>query len=288
LGLSLLGFLKTSHSCDVYNAYFKNIVNEKKNIDTHGPLSLSSLKNLYEQSLDELERVKKIHKKVVPVRKERFKNISLYSKFWAGTSSGGEVFDMIKCGDHHVIVILASFKSYLGTSILLKNIHELSLKESISKEVLEDFLEDFVNDCREIDIVGEDYQSLQIDLLSFDMSTLKLDIYHFGSSCMIINDKVIAENNCFLLNENNFEQCHINTMLSRGDRMVYFSPGSTFELGRSKINYQELTAELKDENAESFLHEAMFKLRKSTKNDYLEKDTSLLIFEVNNNALIKM
>ena len=287
-GERIAGFLNYDDKAEVYKSTFDRIINQNISYVAAEGMSVEELKDFYNESLKELERVKKIHKNVVPIRKEHFKNISLYSKFLPGFKSGGEVFDMIQCGNS-IVIALGAFESYLGASVLLKNLYDLSNHHEIQKTNLEDFLENFVNDCRDIEIIDkDDFIKLQLDLICFDMSSLDMTTYHFGGGNLFLNENKVFEGNEFIVNENNFSPAHLSLKLKRNDRLVFFSPGFMNALKNNNTEIKSLIDDLVSFKSEEALNEAMFVIKKGIKDSFLDRDASILIFEVNNHALVKI
>lgn len=287
-GPNLLGYLNTDDNINLYKSFFSEIL--ENNVSTSGEekISKEALKLLYEQSLNELERIKKIHKKIVPVREEKLKNLYICSKFSAGLSSGSEFFDMIK-NEEEIVIVLSSFKSYLGTSIILKNLESIRDASSINEELIEDFLEEIANDCRDVDIIdSENHESFQFDLLHVNLNKMCLVVYHFGKSQALLNDTFLFRKNELIVNENNFEISKIKSSFSHGDRFYYISPGATSELLSSKVDIRDIINKCGDVSITETLNECMYHLKKNSVNDFLKHDSSLLFLEVSKNAIIEI
>jgi hypothetical protein len=287
-GPNLLGYLNSEDDISLYRGFFENIL--EKNVDFDGGETISKevLRTLYEQSLNELERIKKIHKKMVPIREEKLKNLYICSKFSAGLSSGGEFFDMIK-KDEEILIVLSSFKSYLGTSIILKNLENLRDTAQITDVLLEDFLEEIANDCRDVDIINsENHELFELDLFHLNLNKMSLTSYHFGKSQGLLNDKFLFCGNDLIVNENNFEISKMKSNFKHGDRFFYFSPGATSELNETSTDIKEVIKKCSDVTITETLNECMYHLKKNSINDFLKNDSSLIFFEVSKNAIIEM
>ena len=67
---------------------------------------------------DSLKSVQKISKKIIPIRKEKIKGITISSKYIAGLDSGGEFFDLNK-GENQLTIFLSSVNSYSLSTFFL-------------------------------------------------------------------------------------------------------------------------------------------------------------------------
>ena len=287
-GPNLLGYINTEDEVVQYRGFFKEIIENSTDFDSNETISKEALKALYEQSLNELERIKKIHKKMVPIREEKLKNLYICSKFSAGLSAGGEFFDMIK-KEEEVLIVLSSFKSYLGTSIILKNLEVLRESKKITDELIEDFLEEIANDCRDVDIIdSEDHELFEFDLLHINLNKMSLTAHHFGKAQGLVNDQFLFDANKLIVNENNFETSKTRSSFLHGDRFFYISPGATAELSDSDIDIRKIIKKCSDVSITETLNEFMYHLKKNSTNDFLKNDSSLIFFEVNKNAIIEM
>ncbi len=248
------------------------------------------LGKVLEQSLLELQRVKKLHEKVVPMRQEKIKSVTVYSKFAAGFSSGGEFFD-IKKSEKELIVMLTSTKSYVASSVILGHFEEFQKSGNASKEGIEDFLENLIDECRSLDLIDrDDYELLQLDIIRVDLRTYEYEGFHFGKGCYYSDGVKKIPSNTLPINENSFEESYFHGVLRRGQKLIYVSPGA-FQ------NYSEKGQEGKIETvileqfkngAREILNEAFFQLKKDNEEDFLKYDASIIYLEVDPNAFIQV
>ncbi len=248
------------------------------------------LGKVLEQSLLELQRVKKLHEKVVPMRQEKIKSVTVYSKFAAGFSSGGEFFD-IKKSEKELIVMLTSTKSYVASSVILGHFEEFQKNGNASKEGIEDFLENLIDECRSLDLIDrDDYELLQLDIIRVDLRTYEYEGFHFGKGCYYSDGVKKIPSNTLPINENSFEESYFHGVLRRGQKLIYVSPGA-FQ------NYSEKGQEDKIETvileqfkngAREILNEAFFQLKKDNEEDFLKYDASIIYLEVDPNAFIQV
>ena len=94
------------------------------------------LNSLVGLKLKELNRVKKLHEKMVPIREEGVRGLNILSKFAAGEGPGGEFLDIIPSGNK-VALVLSSTSSYIISTVILGLIDAFKTKGDISLKGLE-------------------------------------------------------------------------------------------------------------------------------------------------------
>lgn len=289
---NLLGFIDIGRPPLLHAPWFKRIVLESKILGTGAEVGAGQvhLGKILEQSLIELQRVKKIHERVVPVRHEKIKSVHLYSKFAAGYSSGGEFFD-IKKDEHQLIVIVTHAKSYVASSIVLNHFEEFQKLKNVTRETIEDFLENLIDECRELDLIDRDEpETLQLDLLRLDLRTFEYEGYHFGHGAYFSNGQKLSNENERALNENFFEEAHYEGSLQRGEKLIYASPGVllNFDLRTEKELLNKIVREQIQNGPREVLNEIFFQLKKNNEEDFLKYDASVIYLEVDANAFIQV
>ncbi len=248
------------------------------------------LGRVLEQSLLELQRVKKLHEKVVPIRQEKVKSVTLYSKFAAGFSSGGEFFDLKK-SDKEIVIMLTSTKSYVASSVILGHFEEFQKNGDSSKEGIEDFLEELIDECRSLDLISrDDYKLLQLDIIRLDLRTYEYEGFHFGKGCYYSDGVKKIASNTLPINENSFEESYFHGVLRRGQKLIYVSPGAfqNYEEKQQEDKIETVILEQFKNGAREILNEAFFQLKKDNEEDFLKYDASIIYLEVDPNAFIQV
>ncbi|MBC98668.1 MAG: hypothetical protein CME63_13035 [Halobacteriovoraceae bacterium] len=248
------------------------------------------LGKVLEQSLLELQRVKKLHEKVVPMRQEKLKGVTVFSKFAAGFSSGGEFFD-IKKSEKELVIMLTSTQSYVASSVILGPFEEFQKNGDSSKEGIEDFLENLIDECRSLDLISrEDYELLQLDIIRLDLRTYEYEGFHFGKGCYYSDGVKKISSNTLPINENSFEQSYFHGVLRRGQKLIYVSPGAfqNYAEKGQKDKIETVILEQFKNGAREILNEAFFQLKKDNEEDFLKYDASIIYLEVDPNAFIQV
>lgn len=287
----LLGFLDISQPSMIHVPLFRRLIFENKVLGNgEGEDGQAHLGKILEQSLVELQRVKKLHEKVVPLRHEKIKNINLFSKFAAGYSSGGEFFD-IKKDEKQIVILVTHAQSYVASSIVLSHFEQFQKLRDVNKEKIEDFLEELIDECRELDLIDRDTpEALQLDILRLDLRTFEYEGYHFGNGAYFSNGAKLSNENKRALNENFFEEAHYEGVLERGEKLIYASPGVIQNfVSRDEHNLLEKVVEQQYSNGpREILNEIFFQLKKNTDEDFLKFDSSVIYLEVDAHAFFQV
>lgn len=287
----LLGFLDVSQPGMIHVPLFRRLIFENKVLGNgDGEDGQAHLGKILEQSLIELQRVKKLHEKVVPLRHEKIKNINLYSKFAAGYSSGGEFFD-IKKDEKQVIVLVTHAQSYVASSIVLSHFEQFQKLKDINREKIEDFLENLIDECRELDLIDRyTPEALQLDIIRLDLRTFEFEGYHFGNGAYFSNGVKLSNENKRALNENFFEEAHYEGILERGQKLIYASPGVIQNFNSKNENglLEKVVEQQYSNGPREILSEIFFQLKKNTDEDFLKFDSSVIYLEVDAHAFIQV
>jgi hypothetical protein len=245
---------------------------------------ISSFESFYEK---EVKILKNLHKKLVPLRKEKIKGAFISSKFLAGLGSGGEFFD-IKKDEGQVIIYLTSSNTYFLSSLCLSFFDELKKIKNIKKENLLDF---FSLIEKNIINTKQENLKLQLGLFVLDLNTYKLWGFNFGKTFMKSTKNKSIMGNDYFLSKRFWEKSFFTLNLERSEKLFIFSPG--FRKCSSKLlNEGQINKILEDrghEESDDLLTEFFFQIKKeSIERDFLEFDSSVLCLEVDNNAIMQI
>lgn len=248
------------------------------------------LNEMVNLSLGELQRVKKIHEIVVPLRSEKVKGLCVSSKFAAGESSGGEFFDLVK-GDSEILVLLTSSKSYVASSIILSHFELLREKKESNKAIMSSFLEDLINELRDLDLLDRSKpDQVQASILRVDLKTMTIEGFSFGKCQISSTSRSISIENNHPMNENFFDKAFFQFKMERGESLAIFSPGvqENFRENGSSEKISEIVSEKLDEGAREFLDEIFFHLKRNLDGDFLKHDASVIYLEVDPHVIIQV
>lgn len=237
---------------------------------------------------DSLKSVKKISKKIIPIRKEKIKGITISSKYIAGLDSGGEFFDLNK-GENQLTIFLSSVNSYSLSTFFLGFYESVKKLGVVNRDSLTELFGSIENELNGL-LVTPDLRA-EITVLVVDLVTYKLWGINFGQVVLKsnMNGHIVGNNNrpsC-----ENLKNSEISLQLKRGEKILIISPGylkcseDVFEKNKL-LSYIE-NLEGKDNN--EILSELFFQVKKNNlSSDFLKCDSSILCLEVDPNAIMQV
>tara|TARA_Y100001954_G_C15767023_1_gene582323 strand:- start:133 stop:1290 length:1158 start_codon:yes stop_codon:yes gene_type:complete len=237
---------------------------------------------------DSLKSVQKISKKIIPIRKEKIKGITISSKYIAGLDSGGEFFDLNK-GENQLTIFLSSVNSYSLSTFFLGFYESVKKLGVVNRDSLTKLFGSIENELNGL-LVTPDLRA-EITVLVVDLVTYKLWGINFGQVVLKsnINGHIVGNNNrpsC-----DNLKNSEISLQLKRGEKILIISPGylkcseDVFEKNKL-LSYIE-NLEGKDNN--EILSELFFQVKKNNlSSDFLKCDSSILCLEVDPNAIMQV
>ena len=237
---------------------------------------------------DGLKSIQKISKKIIPIRKEKIKGITISSKYIAGLDSGGEFFDLNK-GENQLTIFLSSVNSYSLSTFFLGFYESVKKLGVVNRDSLTKLFGSIENELNGL-LVTPDLRA-EITVLVVDLVTYKLWGINFGQVVLKsnMNGHIVGNNNrpsC-----ENLKNSEISLQLKRGEKILIISPGylkcseDVFEKNKL-LSYIE-NLEGKDNN--EILSELFFQVKKNNlSSDFLKCDSSILCLEVDPNAIMQV
>ncbi|ATH09061.1 hypothetical protein BIY24_14245 [Halobacteriovorax marinus] len=229
-----------------------------------------SIEKVMSAAINELQRVKEIHEKLVPIREESFKGMSATSKFAAGESAGGEFFDIIS-SDTEMLLLLARSRSYLVSSIVMNQFDELRSNSTFSDEKIDQFIKS-LNLEVENSKVKEDKRKLDILFVRVDLKKMISRVWKSGNCELLIDGK-------------NMEESEFS--IERGQKLFVLSSG-LLENAPGKVSLLSTVKENVSKSRREILDEVFYNLKKEKSSMFLSHDATMIIFEVNKNAIIQI
>ena len=263
---------------------FNYILKDTLNFETTSEINkrLSTFETFYEK---DLKSIKNLHKKLIPLRKEKIKGILISSKFLAGMASGGEFFD-IKKEEGQLVVYLTSANSYYLSSLCLGFFDHLKKTIITKKEDLFDYF-GFVE--KSILSAKQSNLKLQIGVFIIDLSTYKLWGASFGKTFFKSTKTNFLKGNDYFLSREHFDKSFFSFSLERSEKVFIFSPG--FKKSSCKLlNDGQINKILEEgENSDDLINEFFFQIkRENLESEFLEFDSSILCLEVDSNAIMQV
>lgn len=290
---SLFKFLKGVIDMDQpygFNAPMLNSIyqQEEEKLATLPSLT-QDVDEVLEQSLADLQRIKKIHERLVPVRQESAKGLTITSKFGAGESAGGEFLDIVQ-GDKECLVLLSSSKSYVVSSIVLTHFEFFRDKKHFSLDDLQKFLKELSNDLADRDFFDSDERLLDSFIARVDLKKMAIEGYCFGNFEVMRTSGNNVQGNDLPFDEMFFEKAYFNFRLERSEKLLIVSPGLKRNLDESippkKLN--TVLSNFKNLSARQVANELFFQLKKDVKGDFLTHDATAIHIEVDQNVIVQL
>lgn len=249
-----------------------------------------NLNKMIEFSLTELQRVKRLHEQVVPMKNDNFKGVKILSKFAAGEGSGGEFFDIVK-GEQEVLLLLTNTTSYVASSIILSHFEKLRAYNQFGSERLEAFISNLSKELNELGLMDSAKpEGLQLLIVKIDLSKMKFTGYQFGKTELVSSKGHTLASNTFPLSGEFLDQAEFSFDLERGERLVISSPGIGNNCGGFMDNkkYEDFVKERLPLGARELLNEIYFQLKKNRDSDFLKFDASVIYIEVDKNVIVEV
>jgi hypothetical protein len=248
-----------------------------------------TLNRLVASTLNELQRVKKLHERLVPLRQDHVKGLSVHSKFAAGETSGGEFFDMVK-DEQSVLFIASSSRSYVASSIILSHFEVLRGKKQIGVSQMEEFLEALTCELRDLELIDRDrFDLVQLVVANVDLKTMRIDGYHFGNF-QLHSLAGGDEGNQYPLNENFFDKARFTRTFQRAEKLVLLSPGVILN-ANGKLGGMDVAQYVRSQmpnGAKIFLTELFFQLKRDLTREFLQYDASAIFIEVDPHVIVQV
>jgi hypothetical protein len=266
------------------SASFKKSFEDKLNL---GEVS-QQMNRIVGRSLAELQRLKRLHEKIVPMRKENYKGLNIVSKFGAGESSGGEFFDIVK-GDKEFLVLVTSSSSYVVSSMVLTHFEYFRDKTSFSNQEMEKFLTDLSLDIRDRGFDEQDERVVEIFLMRIDLNSLQIEGHQFGEFELKSIKGVHTKSNELPLDDMFFEKSHFTSRLDRGEKLLILSPGvlRNFHTRKEELS-PSFYSDLFEQSPSQMINEIFFQMKKEVKGDFLNHDATVIYLEVNPNVIVQV
>ncbi len=247
-----------------------------------------NLNEVVEFTLNELQRIKSIHEKLVPIRADDLKGISIASKFAAGESSGGEFFDMVK-GEQECLVLLSNAKSYVVSSLLLSNFEIFRETKNFSNEMIKKFILN-LNDELLSKEIPEKRKEVDVFIAKIDLKTMQIEGYNIGQCDLITSEGQSVCSNQSKLDPSSLDDCSFLFRLSRGEKIMLLSPGikSNCDNLLGGMNYLSFAKDQINLAPRQALDEVFYQLKRFTNTSFLKDDASVIFFEVKSNVIVQV
>lgn len=276
-----LGVIDTSKDVGFYVPFISSFLNGQEVVNSQKQL-LKKLNGVMQSVLGQLQRVKGLHEKVVPVRNESIRGLNINSRFCAGTSSGGEFFDFFKSGSN-LWLFSINASSYITIGSFLSLIESWKTASSLEK--------DFV--LQNLNSVKNDFSGLgdmSIFIGKVDLSNYEMEIINIGEHELVSKNKVVTSRNDQAYPDKIREMKEMTIQLERGEQLILLSPGF-FKNSGETLNSESYFQFIKSNwaVASDMIQELTFQSKKKYNDlDFMPYDQTILSIGVDKNAISKI
>ncbi len=249
--------------------FFDTIIQEQRALQKQMTQFSQELDQVLQTAQAEMSRAKKIHELLIPRRSEEIKGVAFFNKYAAGDGGGGEFYDLVQTSTT-VYQVLVSSQSYLTSSALmgLLNIHKA---RAFSPGA---FLAEARTEIATIN--GAKKKKAEVDLLVLELDLGHLTVRAHGDGK--------AE---FYNQKGRIDLRGAPHQLSKGEKMIVFSPGFLFNWKEGNPNkdlFTFLSGHSRVEPLE-LMTELFFQIRDGKDEKFLKKDATVAIMEIHRNGI---
>lgn len=260
-------------------SFLWTLIEEQKALQKHLVKFSQELDEALQSAESEMMRAKKVHEILIPKRSDEIKGISFLNRYAAGDGGGGEFYDLHQSGSK-VFQILVSSQSYLISSSLIGLLNLHKQKEFRPKE----FLAEARNEIETINSSKKKKSEVDLVILEMDTTHLTLTASGWGKAefYSALKGKVDLG-----LPAAYGARTPESYQLVKGEKMIVFSPGFLFNWKEGRIK-QELYTFLKDHHHRTqseLMMELFMQLSLVKESDFLSKDATVVMMEVNRHGI---
>lgn len=249
--------------------FFHNMMEEQKGLQKHIASFSVELDQVLQTAEWEMAKAKRIHELLIPKRCDEIKGVHFLNKYASGDGGGGEFYDLHHSGNKAFQILVAS-ESYLITSSLMGILNDHKRKD-FSPEA---FLKDAQIDIDTINSSKRKSANANVLVVELDLTTLSIRAY----------GKHKAEFNSQLQGQVSLDSPY---QLSRGEKFIVFSPGFLFNWKESNQK-QDIHSFVKDHpnmSREELVTELFFQIRQEKSSQFLKRDATVVMMEVNRHGM---
>jgi len=276
-----LGIIDMAQDFGHFAPFIDSFLSSQAVMDSQKVL-LKKLNGVMQSVLGQLQRVKGLHEKVVPVRQENIRGLQVNSRFCAGTSSGGEFFDFFKVGSS-IWLFSINASSYITIGSFLSLIDSWKQNSNLTKDHILQVLESQKGDFTGIGDMS--FFFAKVDLGSYEVEAVNI-----GSHELIGKDKIIISRNDQSYPDNLIEVKEYKYKIERGEQLVLLSPGffkNTSDMLGNNNYYQFIKSNWSE--ASDMIQELTFQSKKKYNDlDFMPFDQTILTLGVDKNAIAKI
>lgn len=254
--------------------FFWNLLEDQKMLQKHMVQFSQELDQVLQNAEVEMVKAKKIHEMFVPRRMDEIKGVTFSNKYAAGEGGGGEFYDLIQTPTK-VFQIMVASQSYLISSAILGILGQH--REKDFNPFL--FLKEAAAEIETINGAKKKKSEVEITMMELDLGTLELKLHSSNKPELYSQTHGRVE----LTKERNYK-------LSKGEKLIVFSPGFIFNWKEGHPD-KDIHGFLKSHEKlgpGEIMSELFFQLKEGKESQFLTKDATVVMMEVNRHGIHKV
>lgn len=234
----------------------------------------------------QLQNAQTLHRKLVPVRSAVHKGLKITSKYSVGLSPGGEFFDITHKGNYSIL-LAHSTSSYLRSTWVMNIFSKLKLQNTID----EDHLQELIQNIERSQDSSEGSEEDSLVLIGINSKDFRVQGYLFGGYDLVLPKGVASVyQNSYPISSKFASSASFQLGLQRNEKLALFSPGfqKSWLDHYNKPSYIDYYYEIEEKELEEIVNESFLKLRSHDLANFPAEDSSLIVMEVESNAIIEV
>jgi hypothetical protein len=253
--------------------FFWNLIEDQRKLQKHITQFSIELDQVLQNAHQDMIKAKKIHETLVPRRFEEIKGVSFTNKYAVG-EGGGEFYDLIQTPGKIYQVFISS-QSYLISSAILG----LLAQQKDKSFRPEDFLKSALSEAEIINHSKKKSSEFDILIVELDLQTLTLTSHSESKVefCSLIKGPFNLKNGT-------------QYQIEKGEKVIVFSSGFLFNWreeypGKDLFEFLETEKRL---STNELMSELFFRLKEGKDTNFLKRDATVVMIEVNRHGIHKV
>lgn len=270
----IFGFLDLTQEINYNIPLIKNYIN--MNFSKHAiqlDKLAGDLDKVMEFTRSELTRIKDLHDRLVKVRVDNLKGVTVTSKFMAGERSGGEFFDLSQT-DQQILFLMAGTNSYVLSSMILAEMEILKMSTPTTslKSQCEHFEKMITHHA------SENNAKLNYCLLNIDLKNLTAEFKFQGQGNIYFNQEL-----------HDFS-APLKIKLKPGEKIHLLSQGALTNLSElnAKMTPKKFFTDNLEKNTKDLINEFFFEVSRNKPGNFLNTDAIMAVIEIEAKTLYKL
>lgn len=260
--------------------FFWDIIEQQRVLQKNLVQFSTELDQVLQTAEVEMAKAKKIHEILIPKRNDEIKGVQFFNKYAAGDGGGGEFFDLYQT-PNKVYQIMISSQSYLISSAVLGLLNQHKQKDFNPQS----FLKDAMEEINTVNSAKKKKSEAEVSVMELDLSQLVLKVHGWGQIEFFSMQK--GKVNLGLPAMKGGESTPVSYQLERGEKFMVFSAGFLFNWKETHLK-QDLYQFVKNhqgQGLQDLLMELFFQLRLEKTSEFLKKDATVMMMEVNRHGI---